>query len=70
LWPRIAVRRHVPSDERTGRVLDYFFFRALCGLRLPILPLSLPALGSMTALISVGLPESIAALTARRNSSG
>ena len=28
-------------------------------------PLSLPAAGSITALMSVGLPESIAALTAR-----
>ena len=33
-------------------------------------PLSLPAAGSITALISVGLPESIAALTARFSSSG
>ena len=33
-------------------------------------PLSLPAAGSSTALISVGLPESIAALTARLSSSG
>ena len=33
-------------------------------------PLSLPAAGSITALISVGLPESIASLTARLSSSG
>ncbi len=50
--------------------LPYFFFSALCGLRLPIRPLSLPAFGSITALISVGLPESIAAFTARLSSSG
>ena len=53
-----------PSDER------YFFFNALCGLRLPMRPLSEPAAGSITALIRVGLPESIAALTARFSSSG
>jgi len=47
-----------------------FLFSALCGLRLPMRPLSLPAAGSITALIRVGLPESIAALTARFNSSG
>ena len=33
-------------------------------------PISLPAAGSSTALISVGWPESIAALTARFSSSG
>ncbi len=33
-------------------------------------PLSEPAAGSITALISVGLPESIASLTARFSSSG
>ena len=33
-------------------------------------PLSEPAAGSITALIRVGLPESIAALTARLSSSG
>src|SRR6202045_856775 len=32
----------------------YFFFSLLCGLRLPIRPLSLPAPGSSTALIRVG----------------
>src|SRR6202521_1527842 len=48
----------------------YFFFSLLCGLRLPMRPLSLPAAGSSTALIKVGLPESIAALTARLSSSG
>src|SRR5215470_7639802 len=49
----------------------YFFFCSLlCGLRLPIRPLSLPAAGSITALIKVGLPLSMAALTARLSSSG
>src|SRR5438876_640107 len=48
----------------------YFFFKTLCGLRLPMRPLSEPAAGSITALIKVGLPESIAALTARFSSSG
>ena len=33
-------------------------------------PLSLPAAGSITALMRVGLPESIAASTARFSSSG
>jgi len=49
---------------------DYFLRSTLCGLRLPIRPLSLPAAGSITALTSVGLPESIASFTARFNSSG
>src|SRR5581483_11283636 len=48
----------------------HFFFSLLCGLRLPMRPDSLPAAGSITALIRVGLPESIAALTARLSSSG
>src|SRR6185437_6622807 len=48
----------------------HFFFSLLCGLRLPMRPDSLPAAGSITALMSVGLPESIAALTARLSSSG
>src|SRR5258708_13390365 len=50
--------------------VSYFLGILLCGLRLPMRPLSLPAAGSSTALMSVGLPESIAALTARFNSSG
>ena len=54
------------GDER----MCHFFFSLLCGLRLPMRPLSLPAAGSSTALISVGLPLSIAALTARLSSSG
>src|SRR6516165_540271 len=49
---------------------DYFLRSALCGLRLPMRPLSLPAAGSITALIKVGLPESMAASTARLSSSG
>ena len=48
----------------------YFLRSLLCGLRLPMRPLSLPAAGSITALIRVGLPESIAAFTARLRSSG
>ena len=56
--------------RRVSMALHYFFRSVLCGLRLPIRPLSLPAAGSITALISVGLPESIAALTACFNSSG
>ena len=35
-----------------------------------MLPLSLPAAGSMTALTRVGLPESMAWFTAPLNSSG
>ena len=48
----------------------YFLRSALCGLRLPMRPLSLPAAGSSTALIKVGLPEFMASLTARFSSSG
>ena len=47
-----------------------FFPTALCGLRLPMRPLSVPAFSSMMALISVGIRLSIAALTARASSSG
>ena len=43
----------------------YFLRSLLCGLRLPMRPLSAPAAGSMTALIRVGLRESMAVLTAR-----
>src|ERR1700756_800164 len=50
--------------------LLYFLRILLCGLRLPILPLSLPAAGSIAALIRVGRPVSIASLTARLSSSG
>src|ERR1700730_9026817 len=50
--------------------LTYFLRSTLCGLRLPIRPLSEPAAGSITALIRVGLPESMASLTARLSSSG
>ena len=48
----------------------YFLRSLLCGLRLPMRPLSAPAAGSMTALIRVGLRESMAVLTARFSSSG
>ena len=50
--------------------LCYFFDTMLCGLRLPIRPLSVPAPLSITAFTNVGFPESIASLTARPNSSG
>ena len=52
------------------RSLYFFFCSTLCGLRLPMRPLSEPAAGSSTALISVGLPQSIASFTARLSSSG
>src|ERR1700722_16637019 len=51
-------------------VFPYFFFSALCGLRLPIPPLSPPAPGSIPALISGGLLQAMAAFTARLSSSG
>src|SRR5450830_966179 len=51
-------------------VLLFFLRSLLCGLRLPIRPLSLPAAGSITALMRVGLPESMALFTARFSSSG
>src|ERR1700730_16285482 len=50
--------------------LSHFLRILLCGLRLPMRPLSLPAAGSITALIRVGLPESMASFTARFRSSG
>src|ERR1700730_6426660 len=56
-----------PDPAGNGR---YFFFRMLCGLRLPIRPLSEPDAGSITALIRAALPESTAAFTARLTSSG
>jgi hypothetical protein len=46
----------------------YFLRILLCGLRLPILPLSLPAPGSMAALMRVGWPEFMAWSTARLSS--
>src|SRR6185503_9988782 len=63
----LALGPRFRGDERH---VNYFFFSLLCGFRLPMRPLSLPAAGSITALISVGLPESIAAFTARLSSSG
>src|ERR1700731_4077017 len=60
----IVLLRIVSAPARAGRKGDggkrapsgcgYFFFSLLCGLRLPIRPLSLPAPGSSTALIRVG----------------
>src|SRR4029079_10301560 len=62
------------SNETLSLLLSlffrYFFRTALCGLSLPMLPLSVPAAGSITALTRVGLPESIALFTAWLNSSG
>jgi hypothetical protein len=50
--------------------LAYFLRTTLCGLRLPMRPLSVPAAGSITALMRVGWPESMAWFTARLSSSG
>src|SRR6202047_2449570 len=62
--PGSAVHHSVLHRVRDD-ALRHFLRILLCGLRLPILPLSLPAAGSITALTSVGLPESIASFTAR-----
>src|SRR5712672_564912 len=48
-------------------LLSHFLRSLLCGLRLPMRPLSLPAAGSIAALMRVGLPESMAASTERFN---
>src|SRR5487761_144839 len=64
---RVAI---VSSPKSLLRAHHYFLRTKLFGLRLPILPLSLPAAGSIAALISVGLPESMAVSTARLSSSG
>src|SRR6516165_1816940 len=61
---------HLDAFQRFHWVLPYFLRTALCGLSLPMRPLSVPAAGSITALIRVGLPESMAASTARLSSSG
>src|SRR5262249_31097202 len=68
LFLRVVIA--LPLDESSIDSADYFLRIALCGLRLPMRPLSEPAAGSITALISVGLPESIAWFTARLSSSG
>src|SRR5438128_2545473 len=70
--PRLHVAHVQDADafECFHCLLHYFFFTTLCGLRLPMRPLSLPAVGSIAALMRVGLPESMAALTARLSSSG
>ena len=60
----------LPISETSQIDSGYFLRTALCGLSLPMLPLSVPAAGSITALMTVGLPESIAASTARFSSSG
>src|SRR6516165_5314934 len=43
---------------------QFLWATALRGLRLWICPLSVPAVGSMTALISAGLPEASASVSA------
>ena len=48
----------------------YFFFAALCGFRLVMRPLSVPAVSSMTALIRVGLPDAMASFRALLSSAG
>ena len=72
-----TISNYVPEAQSRGGRFElqllraiYFFLSALCGLRLPMRPLSLPAAGSSTALMRVGLPESIASFTARLSSSG
>src|SRR6516162_1994315 len=61
-----------PHRRRSGYMQSRhdFLRTALCGLSLPMRPLSVPAAGSITALMRVGLPESMAASTARFSSSG
>src|SRR6266404_8933133 len=51
-------------------VANLFLRSMLCGLRLPMRPLSEPDAGSIIALIRVGLPEPMASFTARLSSSG
>src|SRR6516162_6249854 len=59
-----------PDDTNTdlaagGHDFPYFLWAtALRGLRLWICPLSVPAAGSMTALIRAGLPEASASVSA------
>src|SRR6185369_7386589 len=43
----------MPADGHPDIQMFYFLRSALCGFRLPMRPLSLPAAGSITALISV-----------------
>src|SRR5216683_2220334 len=70
LSSRFRAERHTASCRAARQTKVYFLRSTLCGLRLPMRPLSLPAAGSITALMRVGLPESMAASTARFNSSG
>ena len=62
----------IPLPSTTYRLTAYSFFAAttLLGFKFPIRPLSVPALLSITALINVGFPESIASFTASVSSSG
>ena len=68
LGPRFRGRPIALADGSCDS--SHFLRTTLFGLRLPMRPLSVPAAGSITALISVGLPESMAASTARLSSSG
>ena len=65
-----ARRRHVPAGGVTALPpplpigIYVFCATALLGLRLWMWPLSVPAVGSITALISAGLPEASASVSA------
>src|SRR4029078_12120831 len=60
--------RHVENPNALECFHDYFFFAV--GLRLVIRPLSVPAVSSITALMSVGFFERIASSIAFLNSAG
>ena len=63
---KLAEASFVPCLCREARV--YAFFGVLCGFRLVMRPLSVPAVSSITALISVGLPLATASASALDNS--
>src|SRR2546425_11423320 len=65
--PRLHVR-HVEDADPFECFHGYFFFAL--GLRLVMRPLSVPAVSSITALISVGLRERMASSIALRSSAG
>src|SRR5262249_21356861 len=65
--PVVGLCHYCPPVEVS---VSYFLRSALCGLTLQMRALSLPAAGSITALMRVGLPLSMAWLTARFSSSG
>src|SRR5947208_15061572 len=72
-WARLHVAHVGDADslERFHADLQklYFFF-PLVGFRLVMRPLSVPAVSSMTALMSVGLRDRTASSIALRNSAG